>query len=174
MNFIFSHFLSVFIVIMNKASKRNIGINTITQYGVWDRLLTRRLLFTLSTIAPLMILNAPRDRDRNVKNNNASNFMKWFKISLIMRIDWGVRYQFVGKCIPHTTMTVLLPQSEHWIFGMSNEYGPFYLCTVYIKCNNYDPYIFFLPHALFEPFLFLNEHFAFRTYINDTIDTDAK
>ena len=59
-----------------------------------------------------MILTIQRDRDRNVKNNNASNFIKCFKISLIMRFDWHGWYVFVGKWIPHATKTNLLPQSE--------------------------------------------------------------
>ena len=29
-----------------------------------------------------------------------------------MRFDWHVSYQLAGKCIPHMTMTILLPQSE--------------------------------------------------------------
>ncbi len=50
-----------------------------TRYAVWDRSLTRRLtghLVIRSGIVSLMILTAPGERNRNVKNNNASNFIK--------------------------------------------------------------------------------------------------
>ncbi len=66
-----------------------------------------------------MILTAPRDRDRNVKNKNASNFIKRFQISLKMTFRWHVWYQFEGNRILHITMPILLLQSDQvWIFGM--------------------------------------------------------
>ncbi len=101
-----------------------------------------------------MILTAPRDKDENVKNNNASNFIKCFTIPIIVIFDWRVWYQFVGKCIPHATKSFCYPRVNKFEFsGCQMNAVLFYLCTVY-----------FLAHLLFSIVIRFKQSVKHRPY----------
>ena len=48
----------------------------------------------------------------NVKNQNASKFIKWLKVSEVIRFDQNIWYQFVGECIRRMSMPIWWSQSD--------------------------------------------------------------